>query len=502
MSIAEFYIENGLGEDYDIDDWLRDQQESLNGFGVGSVQRARRGGGGGGGAGSSARAADTECPACHRKFGSNSAMTDHYRDKQDATHTNHRQQGGAISSSVSGSKRRLPAPSAPAKRPKTPDAPMQMVDMSEFANCAPLADDDGWHMPLASLKLGNPAFARAKEARLQELHTGLQRRAAASGRPWHCSTVPSIFHSQGYATDKAPLEGVPSDPVERVALAEAFVKYGEAVEWRKHKTRYSSYWRCDATGRPSGPPLVIDLVEVAQQDAGDRYNFFSSASGVCLEACRLLQCKGLVFRGDLIAGNPSQAGPGLYSVRDPPLVKYARAGSVQMVAALLVAGAKIEQCLMWNEDHDYKDYNWRGDSALMAAAREGHKTVCAVLLAFGANKHHKCCYDEDKYDEGAAAAATRGKHPEVAAFIEWYPSHLAGHSSAPDDPSVVAVIKEASDAMRSLAAAPIPVEAAASRMEYFEPPQARSRPMYGWGGELHVQNLRAFERGEPLPRPW
>ena len=25
MSIAEFYMENGLGEDYDIDDWLRDQ---------------------------------------------------------------------------------------------------------------------------------------------------------------------------------------------------------------------------------------------------------------------------------------------------------------------------------------------------------------------------------------------------------------------------------------------------------------------------------------------
>ena len=28
MSIAEFYMENGLGEDYDIDDWLRDQQSS------------------------------------------------------------------------------------------------------------------------------------------------------------------------------------------------------------------------------------------------------------------------------------------------------------------------------------------------------------------------------------------------------------------------------------------------------------------------------------------
>ena len=30
-----FYIENGLGEHYGIDDWLRDQQHSLDGFGVG-----------------------------------------------------------------------------------------------------------------------------------------------------------------------------------------------------------------------------------------------------------------------------------------------------------------------------------------------------------------------------------------------------------------------------------------------------------------------------------
>jgi hypothetical protein len=31
MSIAEFYIENGLGEDYDIDDWLRDSMTALMG---------------------------------------------------------------------------------------------------------------------------------------------------------------------------------------------------------------------------------------------------------------------------------------------------------------------------------------------------------------------------------------------------------------------------------------------------------------------------------------
>ena len=41
MSIAEFMIENGINEDYPVDQWIHDQEESLSGFGVGGVSRGK-----------------------------------------------------------------------------------------------------------------------------------------------------------------------------------------------------------------------------------------------------------------------------------------------------------------------------------------------------------------------------------------------------------------------------------------------------------------------------
>ena len=141
--------------------------------------------------------------------------------------------------------------------------------------------------------------------------------------------------------------------------------------------------------------------------------------------------QGLSYRGDLQSATVAGGGRALRD-QGPATVKYARAGSEDMVAAMLVAGAFVDQCLMWMEDHDYKDYKWRGDSALMAAAKAGHETVCAILPCFGANKAHKCTYDEDCYDHGCGAARRSGQ-AEIAAFIEQYRGEAAvsiGHSRA------------------------------------------------------------------------
>jgi len=94
MSIAEFYIENGLNDEYDIDDWLRDQEHSIDGFGVGSVHRDVSGSGGGGGGGSSYNGGKKHiaCPVCKKTFKNIQSMSDHLRSKQDAAHQQHHQQ--------------------------------------------------------------------------------------------------------------------------------------------------------------------------------------------------------------------------------------------------------------------------------------------------------------------------------------------------------------------------------------------------------------------------
>lgn len=116
MSTAEFYIDNGLNEDYGIDEWLAHQQDSLEDFGVGSIYGGGGGGGGGGSSGVGKRKRDpdaynggnkhTTCPACKKTFVNESAMSGHYRIKNDRVHQEYRQMHGKkpkLNSSCGGS---------------------------------------------------------------------------------------------------------------------------------------------------------------------------------------------------------------------------------------------------------------------------------------------------------------------------------------------------------------------------------------------------------------
>ena len=202
-----------------------------------------------------------------------------------------------------------------------------------------------------------------------------------------------------------------------MALAKQLVDNGEEARWTKEPRGHSSFWSIVTACQPSGPPLIKDLFALAKPK--DRYE---SLRGVPLEATLLLQHKGLLCRLDILQGNPGMAGPGLWAYRDPPIVKYARAGSQAiLVLPLLEAGAKVDHCLMWHEETwSGKDYHWRGDSALMAAAREGHDDICRLLLRHGASKNHQCCYDDDMYDKTPSAAARRCGHPETAAVVDGF----------------------------------------------------------------------------------
>ena len=417
MSIAEFYIENGLGEDYGIDDWLRDQHDSLDGFGVGSVHRSRSGRGGSGGRGGSSGRGGSggsfACSACGKVKPAGSFS------KNQLTKGAKRRCVACVPGKppnlVAGSKRPAecpPKPSQPAKRPAQ--------DAAEFEGCS--AD-----IP--------------RDERLARLRSILGDREPLKS---YDADFPSVYGDQGFSMDKATTD-IPEDWSERAALAKALVDYGEAVNWSKK----TGYWKIECSGKPCGPPVVADLVTLATK-SGDRY---SQETAVNTHATRMLMLKGLMYRQDLISGNPAQAGPGLYGFRDPPLVKYARAGSAAMVALMIEFGANLEQCLMWNEDHDYKDYNWRGDTALIAAAKEGHDDVCSVLLARGANPRHTSMYDEDCSDNGAAAAARRCGKTQTAALID---------SFSPSAPAVcqivTALLATAHEAAQTLRQTPRAVE--------------------------------------------
>jgi len=288
-----------------------------------------------------------------------------------------------------------------------------------------------------------------REERLARLRSILDAREPLKS---YDADFPSVYISdQGFSMDKAT--HIPEDWMERAALAKGLVDYGEAVSWSKKKGGYGGYWKVECSGKPSGPPVVADLVELATK-SGDRY---SRETAVNAHASKMLMLKGLMYRQDLYAGNPAQAGPGLYGFRDPPLVKYARAGSAAMVALLTEFGAELEQCLMWNEDHGYKDYNWRGDTALLAAAKEGHDDVCWILLTRGAKTKHTSMYDEDCSDDGAAAAARRCGKTQTAALIESF------SPSAPTaNPSVTALLASAHEAAQALGQMPRAFEFSAS----------------------------------------
>ena len=110
---------------------------------------------------------------------------------------------------------------------------------------------------------------------------------------------------------------------------------------------------------------------------------------------------------------------------DPPLVRFARSGNVEMVLALLGQGAHLEGSLTWEETEwkmgGYeKSWNWNGDSALMACARRGDDFMVNLLLRLGADHRHRCCYACDHHDNGVADAARRHGFTKTAALIEEY----------------------------------------------------------------------------------
>eukprot|EP01024_Parvocaulis_polyphysoides_P021280 TRINITY_DN20076_c0_g1_i1.p1 TRINITY_DN20076_c0_g1~~TRINITY_DN20076_c0_g1_i1.p1 ORF type:complete len:382 (-),score=106.68 TRINITY_DN20076_c0_g1_i1:170-1315(-) len=105
---------------------------------------------------------------------------------------------------------------------------------------------------------------------------------------------------------------------------------------------------------------------------------------------------------------------------DPPIVRYARSGMLRMVKLLVEEGFKVDECLQWTETggtFNHKSWDWDGDNALMAAAREGHEDVVRYLLEKGANRGHRCCPTDDVYVYPAEAARNKG-HEKIAKLIE------------------------------------------------------------------------------------
>ena len=100
MFFANSYAENGLNRHYGIGGWPRDQNGSLNGFGVGRVNGDRHGESSraskdaSGGAGGKQGEYQFKCPACAKLFVSAGSVADHYKNKQDAPHQAYREEHG------------------------------------------------------------------------------------------------------------------------------------------------------------------------------------------------------------------------------------------------------------------------------------------------------------------------------------------------------------------------------------------------------------------------
>lgn len=216
-----------------------------------------------------------------------------------------------------------------------------------------------------------------------------------------------------YRIDYATME--PTNLDECARLAKHLVWYGEVGTLT---TVRGSYVKWTASG-PAGPPMLQDLIPGCTYGATYRED-------VAKPAEYLLRRRG---RQGCLGGK---------CVGDPPIVKYARSSNLAMVQALLAAGAKLEDALEWEEDDERaygsKEWTWKGDTALMAAAREGHVGMVKFLLERGANRNHKCCYMENKFDKSCAAAAWRsGNKNGVAILIE--PNSVPGPPNAQPDPA-------------------------------------------------------------------
>ena len=77
---------------------------------------------------------------------------------------------------------------------------------------------------------------------------------------------------------------------------------------------------------------------------------------------------------------------------DPAIVRYASEGNLEMVQALLAGGCDVDRCSAWS----YKDFMYDRETALVAAARAGHKNLCQLLLKAGADPMHTF-FDRDVF---------------------------------------------------------------------------------------------------------
>eukprot|EP01023_Acetabularia_acetabulum_P010721 TRINITY_DN14886_c0_g3_i2.p2 TRINITY_DN14886_c0_g3~~TRINITY_DN14886_c0_g3_i2.p2 ORF type:complete len:348 (-),score=69.80 TRINITY_DN14886_c0_g3_i2:715-1758(-) len=105
---------------------------------------------------------------------------------------------------------------------------------------------------------------------------------------------------------------------------------------------------------------------------------------------------------------------------DPPIVRYARSGMLDKVKQLVNAGFDVNESLQWTEiggTFNHKSWDWDGDNALMAAAREGHLHVVEYLLQNGAKRGHRCCVSDDEYEYPAQVARKKG-YEKIAQMIE------------------------------------------------------------------------------------
>ena len=248
------------------------------------------------------------------------------------------------------------------------------------------------------------------ETRRRETLLKLVRKLAGdTSKAWRDGTPESVlWQSVSSYTEQTPLEDwqPPATLDEQRKLAHDIAVYGERGDWLDGRWGGSVFQgRCVS----AGPPLVEDLI--ALDNIAVNYHIKN-----------VLQIL-LAMRG---VQPEYPCGYALFA--DPLIVKCARRGDFrdrQMIRALVAEGENVDTCLRWEEVQEKmggytKEWQWNGDSALMAAAKKGNLAALKTLLRLGATNSHKCCYADDLYDDSASAAAKRKNQQAAAELIESY----------------------------------------------------------------------------------
>ena len=253
------------------------------------------------------------------------------------------------------------------------------------------------------------------ETRRRETLLKLVRKLAGdASKAWRDGTPERVlWQSVSSYTEQTPLEDwqPPATLDEQRKLAHDIAVYGERGDWLDVRWGGSVFQgRCVS----AGPPLVEDLIALDEE---------LGKNVVGNQAVRDVLQTLLVMRG---VQPEYPCGYALFA--DPLIVKCARRGDFrdrQMIRALVAEGENVDTCLRWEEVQEKmggytKEWQWNGDSALMAAAKKGNLAALKTLLRLGATNSHKCCYADDLYDDSASAAAKRKNQQAAAELIESY----------------------------------------------------------------------------------